>query len=69
MLQLTHMWRLNNILTEDKDTITIPREEFETMKKELLAFSDYQRLSSLLIWIGIAMVILHIGADIFFHIV
>lgn len=63
------MWRLNNILTEEKDTITIPREEFETMKKELLAFSDYQRLSSLLIWIGIAMVILHIGADIFFHIV
>ncbi|MHA2099375.1 MAG: hypothetical protein ACW99A_11920 [Candidatus Kariarchaeaceae archaeon] len=56
-------------MSEDEDYIKISKEEYETMKKELLAFSDYQRLSSLLIWIGIAMVILHIGADIFFHIV
>lgn len=54
---------------EEKDPIIIPRKEYEMMKKELLAFSDYQRLSSLLIWIGIAMVILHIVADVFFHIV
>ncbi len=54
---------------EDKDTIIITRKEYEMMKKELLAFSDYQRLSSLLIWIGIAMVVLHIVSDVFFHIV
>ena len=54
---------------EDKDTIIIPRKEYEMMKKELLAFSDYQRLSSLLIWIGITMVVLHIVADVFFHII
>lgn len=53
---------------DEVETITIPLEEYEMMKKELLAFSDYQRLSSLLIWLGIAMVILHIAADIFFHI-
>ncbi|MCE7737375.1 MAG: hypothetical protein GPJ54_20970 [Candidatus Heimdallarchaeota archaeon] len=54
---------------DEKDTIIITKKEYEMMKKDLLAFSDYQRLSSLLIWIGIAMVILHIVADLFFHIV
>lgn len=56
---------------EDKndEIITISKKEYEAIKKELLAFSDYQRLSSLLIWIGIAMVILHIAADVFLHIV
>ncbi len=49
--------------------IIISKKEYDNIKKELLAFSDYQRLSSLLIWIGIAMVILHIAADVFFHIV
>ena len=52
-----------------EETIIISMKEYESIKKELIAFSDYQRLSSLLIWIGIAMVILHIAADVFFHIV
>ena len=40
---------------KNEETIIISRKEYEHIKKELLAFSDYQRLSSLLIWIGIAM--------------
>ena len=52
-----------------EETVIISIKEYERIKKELIAFSDYQRLSSLLIWIGITMVILHIAADVFFHIV
>lgn len=51
------------------ESVIISKKEYEKIKKELLAFSDYQRLSSLLIWIGIAMVILHIAADVFFHVI
>ena len=52
----------------NEDQIVISKKEYDQLKKELISFSDYQRLSSLLIWFGIAMVILHIAADVFFHI-
>ena len=52
----------------DED-ITFSIEEKEQMEKELTKISDYQRLSSILVWIGLTMVILHIAADIFFHVI
>ena len=46
----------------------ITQKEKELIQDKLTSISDFQRLSSLLVWIGIAMVILHIAVDIFFHV-
>ncbi len=48
--------------------IWVSQEEYEQLKKQLVSFSDFQRLSSVLLWIGMVMILLHIAADIFFHI-
>jgi len=53
---------------EDKG-FYISAEEKEEIEQTLTTIGDYQRLSSLLVWIGLTMVILHIGADIFFHVI
>jgi len=47
----------------------ISPKEISEIKKKMIAVSDFQRLSSLLLWIGIAMIILHLSVDIFFHII
>jgi hypothetical protein len=47
----------------------VSKEEKEEIEKKLVSISDYQRLSSLLVWLGLLMVILHIAADIFFHVI
>ena len=47
----------------------VTKEEKEEIEKQLVSISDFQRLSSLLVWLGITMVILHIAADIYFHVV
>ena len=48
--------------------IVFTKEELKELENDLENFSNLQRLSSLLLWIGIAMILLHIVADIFFHI-
>jgi hypothetical protein len=48
--------------------IWVSQDEYEQLKKQIISFSDFQRLSSVLLWIGMAMILLHIAADIFFHI-
>ncbi|HKI82292.1 MAG TPA: hypothetical protein VKA04_11645 [Pseudodesulfovibrio sp.] len=53
-------------MTEEQGFYVTPEEKAE-IEKKLTSISDYQRLSSLLIWVGLTMVILHIGSDIFFH--
>lgn len=55
-------------MTEKEEGMWLSKEEREEIEEHLVSISDYQRLSSLLIWLGLAMVILHIGADIFFHV-
>lgn len=55
-------------MTEEEDGFYLTAEEKEDIEKKLTSISDYQRLSSLLVWIGLTMVILHIGADLFFHV-
>jgi cytochrome b561 len=57
-----------DILMSDEE-ITFSIEEKEEMEKDLTKISDYQRLSSILVWIGLTMVVLHIAADIFFHVI
>lgn len=56
-------------MNKGEDSITMTREEYEHIQTNLKKFADYQRLSSVMIWLGIIMVILHILADIFFHII
>ncbi len=51
-----------------ENKIVFTKEELAELENELANFSNLQRLSSLLLWIGIAMILLHIVADIFFHI-
>ena len=58
----------SDILMSDEE-ITFSIEEKEEMEKDLTKISDYQRLSSILVWIGLTMVVLHIAADIFFHVI
>ncbi|MHA2253375.1 MAG: hypothetical protein ACXAD7_23640 [Candidatus Kariarchaeaceae archaeon] len=58
----------NTDTIETSDGIWLSNEEFEKLESDLISFSDFQRLSSVLLWIGIAMIILHIAADIYFHI-
>lgn len=54
------MDNLNNDINVNLDNIN-------EIKKNLNSFGDLQRLSSLLIWIGLLMVIIHLVADIYFH--
>ena len=55
--------------TFETPIVTFSIEEKEEMEKDLTKISDYQRLSSILVWIGLTMVVLHIAADIFFHVI
>lgn len=54
---------------ENDTAFTMTIEEKEQLEQDLQKISDFQRLSSLLVWLGIIMVIFHIGADIFFHVI
>lgn len=54
-------------MTEEGFYVTA--EEKEKIEEHLVSISDFQRLSSLLVWIGLTMVILHIAADVFFHVI
>lgn len=55
-------------MIENKEGIWLSKEEYDALIKQINSFSSTQRLSSLILWIGIVMIILHIAADIVFHI-
>lgn len=55
-------------MTTEQEGFFLTAEEKEDIEQKLTSISDYQRLSSLLVWIGLTMVLLHIGADLFFHV-
>ncbi len=54
-------------MTEDKKGIWITKEEYDDIINQVNTFSNTQRLSSVILWIGIVMIVLHIAADIVFH--
>jgi hypothetical protein len=64
----TEQANITNTEQANTEGIWLSTEEKEEIEKKLVSIADFQRLSSLLIWLGLAMVILHIGADIFFHV-
>jgi len=54
---------------EEVEGIYLTPEEKADIEKKLATITDYQRISSLVIWMGLLMVVLHILADIYFHLV
>ena len=53
-------------MTEEKG-IWLTKEEYDQILNQVNTFSNTQRLSSVILWIGLIMIILHIAADIVFH--
>ena len=54
-------------MNETEDGIYLTKTEYEELIQEINNFSNTQRLSSLILWIGLIMIILHIAADVVFH--
>ena len=47
--------------------VWLTKEEYDDLTNKLKSFADYQRLMSVILVIGLAMVILHITTDLFFN--
>ena len=52
---------------ENENGLWLTKDDVTKITDDLESFANFQRLSSMMIWIGIGMVALHIMADIFFH--
>lgn len=57
-------------MMEDPDeNIPIDSITLAKIQKALDSYAESQRLSTILIWIGITLVIIHTVADIYFHLI
>lgn len=55
-------------MEKTEEGIWLSKAEYEELTEQINNFSNSQRLSSVILWIGLVMIILHIAADIVFHI-
>ena len=56
------------IMEKTEEGMWLSKAEYEELTEQINNFSNSQRLSSVILWIGLVMIILHIAADIVFHI-
>lgn len=55
-------------MENNEESIPIDAVTLAEIQKSLDSFAESQRLSIILLWVGIIMVIIHIVADIYFHV-
>ncbi|MCE7733774.1 MAG: hypothetical protein GPJ54_02780 [Candidatus Heimdallarchaeota archaeon] len=53
----------------EQNGIWMSLEKVELLEEKISNYSNFQRVSSVFLWIAIVMTLLHILTDVFFHII